>query len=260
MSQKSQRINQMIDILQKRNGASIRQLSKELNVTEMTIRRDLEVLRTNNLVNIIHGAAIFNPEAEKADDDTKYNVFHEQDVMNRAKNRIGKTAARMIEPNDVIFIDIGTTAAAMAKYIPNGYPITVACFTMNTLQEVLIKNVEQLIFGGGYYHPNTQVFESPESLQTISNVRATKAFITAAGVSLELGLTCANKSEVETKRACIHNALETILLVDSSKFGQVKPAFFAEINQINTIVTDAGLSEEWQDAIKQLGIKLVISV
>ncbi len=254
MNNKQCRLDNIIEILRINNGASVKSLSQELHVSEMTIRRDLESLSNDKLVKLVHGAAIFNPES----DDEKYLLSKEDKFMEKEKDRIGKAASAMIEPGDAVIIDVGTTAERLAKHIPQWSPITVICFTLNTLNRVAKKNVERLLLGGGYFHANTQMFESNASLEMIRNVRATKLFLTAAGVSDELGITCSNMYEVATKRECISSALMKILIVDSSKFGKINPGYFADLDVIDVLITDSGITKQWIDIIKNHGIDLRI--
>lgn len=256
MKKRDIRINHMISILRNLNGASVKDLSKMLDVSEMTVRRDLNTLQANNIISWVHGAAIINPEQKQ--DEQVYHVLHEKGIMGQQKDRIGRAAARMIAPNDVVIIDIGTTAEKLARYIPMNFPITVLCFTMNVLVEVHKKNVGELVFGGGYYHYNTQLFESPDSINLISKMRANKYFMTAAGVNEQLGITCINQHELPTKTACMESSLEKILMVDSGKFGLVKPAYFANLGQIDTVITDSGISQQWRDILQERGIALEI--
>ena len=253
---KEQRLEAILEILRQRNGASVKQLARELCVAEMTIRRDLDTLRVNRLVNLVHGAAIYNPQAEQAG--TDYHVICQKGVRDGDKNRIGKAAAQLVEPGDAIFVDIGTTAVKMLSYLPNGFPVTVTCFTVNALLEALKRDVENLYFAGGVYHVSTQMFEGPESARMIQRMRASKAFVSAAGVSRELGLTCINQYEVTTKKSCLDSAAQRILLVDSSKFGLVKPACFGELSQIHTVITDSGISPQWRETLEEMGIRLIL--
>ena len=156
MKNRIERISQTVDILQKRNGASVKELAGELGVSEMTVRRDLEQLRLDNIVSLVHGAAIFKSDPS-AKDQREYYLNLEQAVKNPEKERIGQRAARMVQPGDIIFIDVGTTVEQMAKYIPVGCSVTVFCFTANVLQEICKKKIENLIMGGGFYHPGTQL-------------------------------------------------------------------------------------------------------
>jgi DeoR family deoxyribose operon repressor len=257
MRKKIERSNQIAMLLRQRNGTTIRELSKELGVSEMTIRRDLEELQQTNIVSLVHGAAIYKGDVSLDTKKSDYHLLLEKAVNNPEKERIGKAAAHEVKPGDTIIIDIGTTTEHLARNIPQNSPITVLCFTINILFEVYKKNVQHLIMGGGYYHADTQLFESPDSINFIRQTRASKFFISAAGVSSELGLTCINQYEVGVKQACIDSSLQKILLADSKKFGVIRPAFFTTLKKIDTIITDNGISDEWVKIIEDMGIKLI---
>lgn len=252
---KSNRLNKIIQILCEKNGASIKHLSQELGVTEMTVRRDLETLQISKVVNLVHGAAILNPNTEIVNNGKIYNIMG---VMDFEKDRMGKAAAALIKAGDVIIVDDGTTTVNLFNYLPAGLPISVICYSMNSLLAVRNKNVQHLVLIGGHYHETTQMFESPESPKIIREIRATKFFVSALGVSRELGLTCANQYEVATKKACIESSLQKILMVSSSKFDKVKYAYFGELNQVNVIITDNEISQEWRDILSEMNIQLIV--
>ncbi|MGL4606703.1 MAG: DeoR/GlpR family DNA-binding transcription regulator [Eubacteriaceae bacterium] len=255
MGKKNERLKRILENLKTNNGASVKTLSQTFGVSEMTIRRDLETLKSSQLVTLFHGAAIYNPDS----DSEYYDLTKKKIHMEREKDSIGKVAAQLIEPGDTIILDVGTTTEKVAKYIPFEAPISTICFTVNTLNEILKKNVQRLLFGGGNYHSNTQMFESSESLEMIKKVRASKFFVSAAGVSKDLGITCANMYEVDTKLKCLSSALTKILVVDSTKLGQVKAAYFTNLEAIDVVVTDSGISNEWIEIIKGLNITLHIA-
>jgi DeoR family deoxyribose operon repressor len=248
MHNKLGRINQMIDVLRERNGASIRDLAQEFMVSEMTIRRDLEQLRQDNVISLVHGAAIYK----------SYNLDLEKGVNNSEKERIGKAAAQRIKPEDTIIIDIGTTTEQLARFIPQNFSITALCFTMNSLIEVYRKNVKSFIMGGGSYHTDTQLFESPETIELIHRTRATKFFVSTAGINRKMELTTVNFYEVGVKQACIQYSDQKILLADSTKFDQVKPAYFAHLNDIDVVITDSGITEDWVRTLEGMNIEVEI--
>jgi DeoR family deoxyribose operon repressor len=228
-----------------------------MGVSEMTIRRDLAQLRLDNMVSLVHGAAIFRPGQNGIVQEEDYYLSLEKTVNNPEKERIGREAARLVEPGDTVIIDIGTTTELMAKHIPPVHPVTVLCFTVNALLELHKKKVENLIMGGGYYHAKTQFFESPETISLIQRTRASKYFLSAAGVSREMGLTCANQYEVNVKQACIASSLKKILLADSNKFDQIRPAYFASLNTLDTVITDSGISPQWVQFLEALSVKVI---
>ncbi|MFQ9901151.1 MAG: DeoR/GlpR family DNA-binding transcription regulator [Ruthenibacterium sp.] len=130
------------------------------------------------------------------------------------------------------------------------------CYTRNILMQVGSLPHAALAMAGGFYHPGTQMFTSDEGVAFIHNIRANKVFISAAGVHEELGISCANSYEVATKRAILKSARQHILVADSSKFGVVRSAYFCNLTDIDTVVTDIGLSPEWANLLRQLGIVL----
>ena len=112
--------------------------------------------------------------------------------------------------------------------------------------------------GGGYFHSNNMMFESSENVDLIKRTRVNKAFFSARGVSEPLGVTTADESEVSLKRAAMQVSQERILLIDSSKFGKVSSAYYAELKDFTTVITDAGAPEDYRKLIKDLGLKLLI--
>lgn len=258
MSKKLQRANKIIEILKQKNGASVKELASILGVSEMTIRRDLNILKSNNIVNNVYGATIYNPLNNIQKLATPYNITEEVVKNENKKSKIGEAAAKLIEPDDVIIIDTGTTTEKLAQSIRDDIKLTALLYNINILTALKLKPNINLIFSGGYFHPNTQMFESPEGISLIENTRATKVFVSASGIHEQLGVTCSNNYEVSTKRAIIASSLEKILLVDSQKFGLVKSSYFAELNEFNTIITDSGISKEWINYINNLEIRLII--
>lgn len=251
MSRRRDRLNEIVSYLKRKHAASIKELAAAFDVSEMTIRRDLSVLKEYNIVNVIHGAAIYNS-------DGIYELAAEKDKHAPEKHRIGQKAVSLIEPHDVIVIDIGTTTEYIAKLLPDDLPVTVVCFTANVLAEIYKKPMVDIIFAGGYYHRDTGLFESPEGIQLISRTCANKYFVSAAGISKELGVTCVNQYETSTKLAALKCSLSKILTVDSTKFGKVKPSYFADLTDFDAIITDSGISQDWIEHIQNLGITLHI--
>ena len=234
MNKKERRLNELLGLLNEQPNLSVKNLASILNVSEMTIRRDLSCIKSNNRLDNIN-----NIEHE-------YKLSEERAKYSAEKNRIGKFAVSLISPGDILIIDNGTTTGEMSKYIPENMGLTILCYNYYILSP------------GGYYHPKDQMFESPEANNLIKSHRATKLFLSASGVHEKLGITCAHNYEVLTKRAVISSSLTKILLVDSSKLGLIRTAFFASMSEIDIIITDSGISEEWIHLIEDAGIELHI--
>ncbi len=233
---------------------SIRELTKKFEVSEMTIRRDLSLLAKENLVDLIpSGAILKRPEDTKS----RYLVTNEESVRTIEKLKIGQRAVSMVQPNETIILDIGTTTEILARLLREDAPITVLCYTLNSLVEVFKKKNCNIIFAGGYFHPQTMMFESAEGIELIRRTRADKAFVSAAGIHDELGVTTVYPHELQAKKTILGSAKNRILVVDSSKFGNTKSVYFAEIADFQTIITDNGIPDKYAAFIRERGIELI---
>lgn len=255
---KNARIKSIIDMLRYKNAVTIKDLTKKLAVSEMTIRRDLSLLEDDNIVELIPGGAILKASRDAERDDEKYLITNEETRRTREKLRIGQKAASLIEANDTIILDVGSTTEYIAKFIREDTHVTILCYALNILVEIYRKKNCYPIFTGGYFHDNTLMFESLEGIDLIKRTRADKGFISAAGFHEKLGITCANPYEIETKKAAINSSKTKILVLDSNKFGKTKIAYFADIHDFDIIITDSEISEKYKDIIRNRGIELII--
>ena len=253
----TERLEKLKSILIKSNGVGIKELSKELGVTEMTVRRDLKSLMETGDAVIVRGVAVYRPKAVSVEAQV-YSIEDEKKVMREEKERIGKKAAEMLEVGDVIFLDVGTTLEKMASLISDNMQITAMCFAANTLFQLQKKNISQIIMGGGYYHPSSTVFESEAMLPIMNGLRATKAFIAPAAVDMALGLTCSVPYDKTIKELEIKNSQKRILLITSNKFGKVKSTLFGTWDQVDAVITDKGITEDWISFFKEKEVELFI--
>lgn len=260
MGKKFERISELTKILKESQGASAKELSVRFNVSEMTIRRDLEGLLSQNIVKNQYGAFFYNYEKDKSED-----TFDDKYALNKAitshineKQRIGNFAASLVNDDDILIIDTGSTTEFLARSLKDNLKSTVLCYNRNILNYLVDKTGISIIFAGGYYHANTEMLESIEGLSLINHTRANKVFISAAGIHETLGVTCANNYEIATKKAIFKSGVEKILLVDSSKFSVIKSSHFANIEEFDMIITDSGINQKWIDIILAKSIKLHI--
>lgn len=258
MKKKVERMNQLIEILQKQKNVSIKELAKLLHVSEMTIRRDLEVLRDRGIILNVHGVAIYNPNNTYEKDDDSYSLAAATTAHVKEKDSIGAYGASLIQPGECVIIDNGSTTERLAAHINVELQATILSCNVNILNKLCNKPNLSIIFGGGYFHRDTNMLESPESISLIKKTRASKVFVSAAGIHETLGVTCVNNYELPTKQAIMESGAERIILADSSKFGEVRTCFFAELSDFHKIITDKNLSPDWVEKIQELGIELVM--
>lgn len=252
---RQERIARILETLLKSGSASIRDLAASLEVSEMTIRRDLELLSTEGKIRLFHsGAAPANPSP-----DGQRQGFSLSDARSpgaEEKMRIGRKAASLVEANDVIIVDAGATTEWLTRSLPPDLPLTILCFALNIALEAGRHPAHRVVLAGGALRGETLVCESPEGVGLIRRYRANKAFLSAGGASDTMGVTTIDAAEAELKKAAVASSQTRILLADSRKFGRVTPSWFADLADFDAIVTDPGISLEYVEIVRQLGIAL----
>lgn len=256
MGKKSIRINALLNTIKERPSASIKELATMFEVSEMTIRRDLAYLEKEGVLSQIEYLPKSVPYSRSTP--SEY-IFSNEAVKNlEKKERIAKFAESMIEPEDVVILDNGSTTCLIPKYIPDSKEMTIVCYNYQILSQIYNRKNISIIFTGGHYHPDDMLFEAPETILLLQRIRANKLFVSASGIHVTLGMTCSNNYEVSTKHAVLDSSYQKILLADSSKFGQIRSCYFGSLDLIDTIVTDSGISDYWRNYIDEMGIKLHI--
>jgi len=256
MANTYERLNLELELIEKSHFLSIKQLAEELGVSQMTIRRDLSKLEKMDSVKIVYGGV--TPANTSPIDDLNYSLESEQNKNIELKRAITQRAIQFLEPNDVIFLDSGTTVQMMAEQIPASIPYTIITPSFNTL-EIITKLPEcTVISTGGIYSKKSRVFYDLESINSIKKYRANKAFIGATGYELELGLTCAYLEDAPIKQEMIKSSKFRILLIDSTKFGKVSTCMFTKINDFSVVITDKGIADEYAAHIRERGVDLII--
>lgn len=256
---KTERKIKILDILLKENGLPVQILANQLGVSHMTVRRDVEELAAEEKVRLIHGGVILSPGLSFERGENPYTLHEAGERLSETKNRIARCALSIIGPGETLAIDSGSTTEYLARNLPADMELTVLCYALNIITQIAGMKHIKSIFAGGILHKNLLMFESPEGLSLIRRYRATTAFISAAGVSPDLGVTCMNGYERETKIAVIGSSVRKVLLADSSKFGVVRSEYFAEVDHFDIIITDSGLSDEIRSGLESRGIEVIVA-
>ncbi len=255
MSQtKEKRKNNLVDLLNHEDMIHLAELSRLLGVSEMTCRRYIAELGPT--VRLIGSHAMLQRDSTTQEQST-YLVDIETDRNRDMKQQIGRAAAALIEENDVVFIDCGTTTPFIAHYIDNNIHFKGICCSLNIFTLLNTKKKGKILLTGGAFYEETQVFTCPQAIDMIRQIRITKAFISAAGISRQLGLTCFNQYEIELKREVMKVSQHVYLVADSSKFDQVKMAYFADVDQVDTVITNEDLPIADESWLRQLEINLI---
>ncbi|MBR4995582.1 MAG: DeoR/GlpR transcriptional regulator [Alistipes sp.] len=252
----NERHNFIIKELDSKGSVSVTELSTMLNVSEVTIRKDLTILEENKLLYRAHGKAIkISPYINDRDVNEKELQYPAE------KSAIGRAASRLIEPSDSIIIASGTTVLYFAReIIPNELQgrLTVITPALN-VASVLAKNHNiEVILLGGIVRGSALSAVGCDAERMLENFTSSKLFIGVDGLDLEYGLSTTNLLEANLNRQMIRSTQKTIVLCDSSKFGRRGFSRICAIDEIDQIITDAGIPPHTLAALQQRGIEVTI--
>ena len=248
----SDRHSELIGLLKKRGYCSVVELSQLLNVSAMTIRRDLHILHEKHIVEVTHGGASFIASKRIEPD---FDIRTHEHLPE--KQAIGKLAAELfIEEGDVIGIDSGSTALEIVRNLPN-VPLTVVTHSLAAANIVAQNKQYSLIVLGGVLQHEANCLCGPQAIAALHTLYINKLFLSTSGLLLPDGLSCNNLPDAGVKQALINSARKTILCMDSSKVGRAYLARFAPLTIIDVLITDNGISDESREAIEQQQIKII---
>jgi DeoR family deoxyribose operon repressor len=249
---KNQRLARIADALKGVEAIKLKEVSGLLGVSEMTIRRD--IASCDGLFRYLGGYIV---KGQNFIDNSFYVFDREQESNIQNKRDACLLAAGFIEPKDTIFIDCGTTMPFLAHRVPGDWRVTVVCFSLNIANIVCENSNITTILLGGVYQPSSASFSSAEALETMKQIGINKAFISAGGIDPDHGASCSNFHEVPVKQEAMRRSVRKYLVADSSKFGKVRPAFFAPLDAFDAVLTDQQVAKEYRDRFAQDGLSLL---
>jgi DeoR family deoxyribose operon repressor len=252
-TKRSERIKLIQQALHDQKAIHLREMAALLDVSEMTLRRDLN--RHTDLFHLLGGHITLAFDPAEAPD---YRVTEQGALQVEEKRRIGKLAASFIKPGDTVFFDCGTTVPFVVDFIADDLEFTAVCYSLNVLLKLQHKPNCTIVLCGGTFHRKNQVFEHRDESSVLDSLRLTWAFVSAAGVSETFGVTCFNFNEVAVKQQVLRQAQHTMLLADHSKFDAVRTAHFATLGQFSVVVSDKKLPKAYRELIQGKGARLVI--
>lgn len=251
----AERRQRILEILSRDFTARSSSLSEIFSVSEMTIRRDFEVLERRGMVERTHGGAVFKQERVAR----KFQYQRSIKENLQEKKQIARKAAAMVEPHDVIYLGEGTTAALVVRYLESGVPCTVFTNNLGVTAEAQSTSAE-IVFLGGTYNPVTHALAGPLTMEMIRQVNATKVIFGADALNINAGLTTPNFEIAVIDRSMIkHTRGQVIVMANHTKFGLVAPMAIAPLKQVDVLTTNRKLPEEFQKNIETLKVEVVIA-
>ena len=227
----AKRHKHILDKLEEAGYVSVAALSKEMDVTMVTVRKDLRILEEKGL--------LFRTQVSQ-------------------KNAIAKRATAFLQQDDVIIIGSGTTVLAFAQSIPKTLSITVLTAAMNVSMALLDVPGAEVVQLGGVVRKSSSSVVGHFAENMIKEFACNKLFISVDGIDPEFGLTTSNLLEAHLNSIMIASAQKTIVLADSSKFGKKSFGKVAKLEDIDTLIVDKNLSVHYVEMLEEKGVKVIL--
>lgn len=247
-----ERRNQILEKLQAEKKVLVSDLSQYYDVTEETIRRDLEKLEKSGLITKSYGGAVLN---ENTNLDLPFNVRKNRNVV--AKQRIAGLMKELIQDGDTIMLDSSSTAVFIAKSIKDKQNLTVITNSIEILIELSDVAGWRILSTGGTLREGSLDLVGPKSDQMISSYYAEKAIVSCKGIDLTKGVTDSSEQLAGSKQAMLEAARKKLLVVDSSKFGMIAFTKIGDIREFDAVVTDHEPDEQWKKYFQENGVECV---
>jgi DeoR/GlpR family transcriptional regulator of sugar metabolism len=242
-------------LLSQRGMADLETLSSELRVSPSTVRRDLEQLEQVGLVRRTHGGVIW--VGDKASGARPYAFDQRMGFQDDAKRAIAKAARSLVSPGQTVLIDGGTTTFYLAQELL-GQSLQLVTNSLPIANLFLNDDHVELILTGGLMYPRYGVLLGPTAENTLSTIHTKTLFLSVAGVN-NGSMYNQNLLLVQSERRMMEQAQEVILLIDSGKFGQQALARLGELSEVDTVVTDAAITDEHKAAVAAAGCHLIVA-
>ena len=241
ISRQTERLARLRSAVDDGRALHLKEAAQMLGVSEMTVRRDLA--SPGAPLSYLGGYIVSLGNFPSG---SRYSLDQQQASHSQAKLEAGRHAARLVEAGDTLFIDCGTTMPHLASGLPRDIALTVVCYSLNIATVAARRPNTQVVLLGGLYHVSSESFFSEEALAMLRRLGVNKAFISAGGVHAHRGASCSNFHEVPVKQAALRSAVHSYLVVDGSKLGQLKPAFFSPLSAFERIITDSSVNTDAQ--------------
>jgi DeoR family transcriptional regulator, fructose operon transcriptional repressor len=244
----------ILNLINKTGSVKAIDIAKTLAVSELTIRRDLDKLAKKESLKRTHGGAV---NILSVGYEMKYDVQKEKYI--EEKKRIALAASALIEEEDVILIEAGTTGYQTALNITNRTKLTV--ITNSCDIAILLGKSNpgyKIILSGGMLNIDTHSLVGPIADFAFKTTFVDKAFIGISGIDLEKGITATDPIEAQTKKNIISCAKQVIALADHSKIGHVAMNYVAPISSINVLITDSEADKAYMEKLKEHDMWVII--
>lgn len=244
----------ILDEVRRRGGVRVNELTRRLGVSDMTVRRDLDALARQGVLEKVHGGAV--PVAEASTHEPGFEA--KSSLEPTAKEDIARAAAALVAPGAAIALSGGTTTFALAHRLVDVPDLTVVTNSVRVADvfhaaqrgAATRQGAATVVLTGGVRTPSDSLV-GPVADQAIAALHFDLLFLGVHGISVEAGLSTPNLAEAETNRRLVQSARRVVVVADHTKWGVVGLSSFAALEQVDTLVTDAELPGEARDVVSE---------
>lgn len=250
----SERHERILNNLKETGKVTVQELSDELSVSEVTIRKDLRALEDKNLLFRTHGGATrSNPYTSDRHVEVKVKINAEE------KEAIAKEAVKLIGKNDSIILASGTTILALAQIIKPHKKLHIITSAINVSLELSGQDFIEVSQLGGQLRASSNSVVGPYAEQFLNDITCGVLFLGVDGIDLDFGFTTTNLMEASLNQKFINVAQYTVILADSSKFGKRGFSRICTFDDVQHIITDDGVSGDTVKKLEEKGVRVTVS-
>lgn len=249
-----QRRTKILSILNDKKSLMVNEISSIFDVTEETIRRDLKLLEKQGSLIRTHGGAVLPDDIKE-----EVSIKVREGINTGGKDAIAIKAAELVNDGDIIILDASTSSLYMAKYLKNKIGLTVITNAARVAIEFADCDNIKVISTGGILRNKSLSFVGRVSESALKGYYANKLFFSSKGFSPKRGITDSSEEEAEVRKVMINQSEKVIFLCDHKKFGKMGYVNTAAISDIDTIICDIELPDEWNDELKETGLEIIIA-
>ena len=253
MKSSAWRQDKILEHLRSHSFVSVSELARELGCSSMTVRRDLKRFESEGLLDRSHGGGVATDKVR-----LEFALAERSTSNVNEKNAIGRAASELVKSGDSILLGTGTTTLAMARHLHHHRGVTVVTTSLAVVAALLHAPGVECMLLGGLVRDNSPDLFGPLLEENLERIRPDWAFVGCDGLSLEAGLTASDPRIARVPSIMIKNASRTALLTDSSKVKRDSFISYASLRDVNYLITDRAMPEEFLLAMKEYGGKVIV--
>jgi DeoR family transcriptional regulator, aga operon transcriptional repressor len=251
-----QRRRKIVDLLEQKGQVTVRDLVERFRISAVTARGDLDALASSGSAVRSHGGAVRRLEASQ-----DYPLRLKETLHRGEKMKIGRAAADLVRPNEVIILDSGTTTAEVARQLKARkiQPVTIITNALNIASELMDAAGASVIVIGGLLRPISCSFVGPQAEMMLKEFHADRLFLAVDGFDLEIGASTPDVFEAQLNTLMMRVSKEVNVVADSSKLGRRSVSRIGPLETIHRLITDGRAPAEFTDALRKKGVEVLIA-